>query len=474
MKQSIKCKFERLNNDRGVALVVAIMVFVVMAILGTSAVAIAYSDNIFSIHQEDTKKAQYAARSAVVVVEQAIIKQIEILKGLEDDVDAAIQAYENAPAEQRDAKKVLMDAAKLTYENFLSNDINNRVLPTSGTPTLKHDVVLSEDLETDGNTDTFTVGITYLSSEKFKLSGEAFVGGKKGKATKILNIKKEEITKEALLAVGLFEDALWAFQDIAVDANQEFKNKVYGKVSYGKGPKPKLTVIGTVPLPEQPRDPNPTIDTADVAFGKVVTVSALGLRQPADLYDVVKKDKSYDIGDLSTGKYTSDIVWDGKYTYNVDTSNGDVILMFNKVTITSNNVTFNASGGGSLYIYVENLSSTASNNNVEFNGTIQNANTQKTDIFLYIKTMPTDVAKNNFSGRNLYIYAPTVAINVKNNAENTGAIIAHNISMKNNGTYNYLSPKNNFPTGAGNYSTEAVFTLQSLAVDSGNSHWTKN
>ena len=66
-----------LKNQDGVALVVVIMVFVVMTILGTSAVSMVYSDNVFSTHQEYTKMAQYAARSAVTVVEEAVKQKLD-------------------------------------------------------------------------------------------------------------------------------------------------------------------------------------------------------------------------------------------------------------------------------------------------------------------------------------------------------------------------------------------------------------
>ena len=66
-------RIKRIGNNQGIALVVVLMVFVVSIILGTSAVSMAHNDNLFSQRQENSKQAYYAARSAVTLVEEAVM-----------------------------------------------------------------------------------------------------------------------------------------------------------------------------------------------------------------------------------------------------------------------------------------------------------------------------------------------------------------------------------------------------------------
>jgi|GEM_PF-4818562 len=480
MKHKYVKRFRNINNNQGVALVIVIMVFVVMTILGTSAVSMVYSDNMFSQQQEDGKKAHYAARAAVASVEQAIHNQVDILDSLQFAMDDAITEWQKD--QTNDDKKALMDAAVSNY-NLLFDEIYDEVLPT--TTILKHKTKIAESLETDSVSNEFVVEVQSLGSDNYKLSSVATVNGKKGNAVRVINIKKNDTPKTIQVAVGAFDDALYAYNDIDVDSDNEDKNKVKGGVTYGKGPKPVLTVVKPNILPDDPRDPNPELKDAKSAFEEI-SAGTLTLTPKTEigLHTVTGQgsNKNYKIDYLNSGYYASNLTLNGDYPYNVDTSKGDVILRFDAVVTTTNKpVVFNASGGGNLIIYIDSLTNSGQGNNFEINGSDETSSGSttiaKTDIYVFIKT--NDALKNNFDGNNAFIYAPTSTVQVKNGTEFKGSIVADQILMKNNGEFAHSPSKldfNPYVDEEEGITTKTLFTIKTLTYDPDDpnqNYWTK-
>ena len=454
MKDVFFKRMKAINNKSGVAIVVVIMVFVVTTILGASAVSMVYSDNMFSIHQEETKQAQFAARSAVTVVEKAIKDKLADLEESENQLQAAISAYLSAVTEADQTAKHAAMVAKLSARDALADEIFGTpsvdvVLPYDQFDDVDHQVAISgsDEFSIDqGNNIQVSIKKQTGSGNMYRLESLTTVtnGNRtaKGKAVRVITIESNPETVSTALPRGWFEDALWAKDTIVVGNNNDI---ITGNVTYGNGTAP--TALNMSPgYSIRQRDPLEELPPAPIDFFNTIKNGVTLGEKTTNFYTVSGKNKI--ITQANNGHYTnsSGSTIDFNDTYTVNTGNagaGDVILRFNYADIDSNNVQFNVSGVNDLIIYIGSMSSAKDKNNLTFKSD------GGADIYLIFEGDATNFAKNNVYGKNLYIYAPNSDLDFKNNIGGEGngqgvyqgAMIGKNIKMKNGADIKYVPTK---------------------------------
>lgn len=453
MKQILTQRLKKLNNSRGVALVVIIMVLVVTTILGASAVSMVYSDNMFSQHQEETRKAQYAARSAVTVVEKAIADKLEELEAIENQLQAAISAYLSSTTEAEVASNLAAMQAKEAERDSLRDQIfgtasTDIVLPYDTVSDVSHTVQVtsSEEFDVDsGNEFTVTIEKIGTSGNKYRIESLTTLSNgdrtAKGKAVRQIVIESNPVVLSTLLPTGWFEDALWAKDTITVGNNNHV---IQGNVTFGSGSTPSALEMDPG-YHIRKRDPSEELPPAPSAFFTTLVSSspAIGTTTSATFFTPSGSNKN--ITTANNAYYNNTITNRIKFndTYTVNTTTADVIQHIDFAEIDANNVTFNVSGANDYILYIGNIASPKATNNVTFKAT------GGADIYLIFDGDASNLVKNNIYGSNLYIYAPNSDLEFKNNIGGegngqgtyTGAIIGKTIKIKNNADIKYQPTK---------------------------------
>ncbi|PKM84155.1 MAG: hypothetical protein CVU86_08715 [Firmicutes bacterium HGW-Firmicutes-11] len=455
MKSIYNRRVKSINNRKGVAIVVVILVFVVTTILGASAVSLVYSDNMFSQHQEETKQAQFAARSAVTVVEKAIKDKLADLEEKEQQMNDAIADYLTQTEEPALTQKYDIMQEKITTRNDLFEEIfgtvlSDVVLPFSTGIGVTHQVAVSGSDQFDidqGN--IINVSVTKQTDNVYRLESLTTVtnGNRtaKGKAIRVITIESNPEIVSTALPKGWFEDALWAKNTITVGNNNHV---ITGNVTYGIPPAPSAIEMDagyTIRL----RDTEEELPPEPIDFFNTLISSNPAIETLDDtitFYSGSGNNKS--ITQANNAHYTNTsatkIKFDSTYQVNTgSTGSGDVILRINYADIDSNKVEFIVSGDNDFIVYIGSMSSAQDKNNVTFKST------GGADIYLIFEGDATNFTKNNIYGSNLYIYAPNSDLDFKNNVGGEGngqgvfkgAIIAKSIKINNNADIKYVPTK---------------------------------
>lgn len=481
----LRQRIKGIRNNKGVALVVILMVFLVTIILGTSAASIVFSDNMFSIHQKESKQAYYAARSAISVVEAAIIEEVKAQKEKADLVLAA------STPEQ-------LIAAQIDYEavtnRLMGDGADITVLPNVTKDSVRHKIVLSSNqFDIDEDPDEILVDVGYRPDGTYLIEAKATVNGTESKASRILYLNSVPQVKSITQAAIAFKNALYAHQDITSKTSQGSAiTTVNGTASWGYGfPKPNLTygmtgqdsTITQDMYGERGPDQSPTLTSADTMFERIAGSGTLG----SGTLPVPKKVSGknvYDLTAANSGVFTS-LDLDG--TYNADTTAGDVVLKISYADFT-NNVNFKITQGTNhLIIYV--VDSVGDGNNLTFEGRSHDTsdpNASHSDIMFILGDGVDKFAQNNIMGKYFYIYAPHSELEIDNNIGGVGskadqelglvgAIIANSIYVGNGGTITYKAPNDDLLEDFGDmYASGSAITLTvNTYTESSLSYWLK-
>lgn len=491
-------RIKRIGNNQGIALVVVLMVFVVSIILGTSAVSMAHNDNLFSQRQENSKKAYYAARSAVTVVEEAVMAKIEELKTQISIVQQKANAYNDAiaagaaPAELAQKADELATAEAIydsLHQQIMGTSVKAMILPNSYYAQLTHEVAIDsggDKFDIDDPDTPLPVTISYDDTKEgvYRIESEATRNGVKGKAVRILDINSTNTTIH-IASEGVYRGALEAlgYIDNGNSTVINDSNAYYGENADGQTNGPEIefnpSSFSTEELPEDTVFATPIDYFATITPG--VTLTSYPSATP-DFYstDKVGKKDEYSIDSTNNGSYQSNKLWDR--TYNVNTTGGNVILRFNSLSLSSNNVVFDVTGGKHLIIYIDYVVPFQGSNKMTFKaeGT--------SDVYLILAGDATEFAKNNITGNNVYVYASESTVDFKNGIGGTylddkgkeqagpfiGAIKAKNIKLGNSALFTYTPPNLNNPSGSEGGSSAADLVLTQLTIDMGSSFWAKD
>lgn len=318
------------KNSSGMTLALVIIIFSVVAIIGTILLTLSLSQVTSAAASEDMTAAYYYARSAVDIVSTDIQKKQQDLINAENTLlqvlnGAGTQAVKNAAIATYNTKMAEFDALKLIPA------------ATSETCTVQVSNILSQPL---------TVNISLLASGKIQLSCEAaydsFSSSAKAQIGQFVKQQKT-VTYSAPTPIDttwLGDDALYSWGNVLLDSgnftmqsatSSQGTISAQGTIAEGNGFTEKS-------VPEAPKTENVPHDIPILvapALSDKRGVSLAGTR-------VLTPDNSG-----YYGMFDETIRW----TVNT-TADKDVILVFNSFT-TDGNCLINVTGPGNLYIYVK-------------------------------------------------------------------------------------------------------------------------
>ena len=453
---------KKLKSENGIVLALIVIVFAVLAIVTTSVVAIVYSDAKFSVDDENSSKAYYAARSAVSTVEQAINIELKKSNTLKLTLSTARSVYES---NKTNANFNAYMTARSDYLNQ-TNYINNNVLPpTSGSRT---HIVKIAGLATDNTSDEYTVSITpHLS--RYRLEASATVKGKTRTVAKYLGSNYLPAATINVTTHTLFENSLYSLGEIQVGNNGDIYSEVFGggDVSYFNGTKPIFTMHDGSEVIQ--RSSNPTLPPPSTLMAP---------------YLPPLTSETFAAGNITSGNYGSQN-WSGDYI--ADATSANVVLQFDNVNLAGD-FSFKVKGNKALIIYTTGIfSKSSANAQLKMIFQPDTINIDDSEIYLIIDSVDTATDsffddRNNFKANNFTLYAPYTNLNFKNNFGGQGpsgmmegSILGKNITLKNNADIKYIKPSL-FNVNVGDQSIGTTATAIQLydATDSGAGYWLKN
>lgn len=468
------------GNKKGMALASVLVVFVLVGLMAVSVASMVYSDTMFSLDDENGKKAYYAARSAVETVERAVLGELAalqdekalIVNGLREEIEALNEEYSNGFIEDANEGESLADAYARLYADIVDSydteilayqgsysSFRDNVLPGETVDSYTHTVTI-EGFETSSS--EFDVDITAVEDPDqtgvtagFYLESTADVNGKTARVRKWLGIR---ITSEDSIVIqslqqsdtgpNLFDNAIYSYGDLA------FGN--------GGGGGAVAQITGGI-VYEGNLYNGANVNASSVPFKQVPPTDMETIRPPADLlpYDPATIDESSTtlpttIDQSDSAYYKNEVIINKDYT--VDTSQGDVVLKMNSVLV-SGSFGFHVTGTNSFYWYILDeanpgvpvvISKPA--NNVDAIVCDEGA-----EAYLIVDQLPGDYDPDdnvlNFSfGKNnvtmeAYVYAPYSTLMLKNNLDLTGSVVAGGFDIWNGSVITYHEPGTNPPLG---------------------------
>lgn len=329
-----------LKNNRGMTLAVVIIIFAVVAIVGTTVLTISLSQNTSSVASEDTTAAYYYSRSAIDIVSTDIKAKYKTIADAQVVID---QLSASGTATQAQ-----IDAAMAAYNTAVTQFNALRLIPptTADTYSVQVGSILAQPL---------TVNINLLSSGIIQLSCEATYEGDTSSARAQIGTFTMQTASQVFYmntsvdTTWLGDDAFYSWGNINLDSGNFTMHSstpsqgtisAQGTITQENGfsdksspPAPKTSGVShDMPILVAPTEPDKT--GTSLAGTKTLTSSNNGYYGPL----------------WSIGKNGS--VSGVTVNWTVNTSGGDVVLVFDAF-YTSGSSTINVIGSGNLYIYVK-------------------------------------------------------------------------------------------------------------------------
>ncbi len=452
MKSTIK-------SSKGAALAVLIIIFAVIAIVGTTVLTISLYQTKLSVASEDTTAAYYYARSAVEIISSNIEDKYDKL----DDLRAIVDALPETASEE-DANKAIND-----YNIALAAFKDLKIIPAAPSETCRVNVsgILPDPLTVEvnlvntGGTDTIELSCT-ATYEGYTSSARAQIGTFTDESINV------PIQSEVEFNVGdLGKDTVFSWGDIHIQGSnikmndygtQKATMSAQGKFITNNGKTPEGDFFNLTPVTREmpvlvPPTTLPSHSTTLLSGTQSLGPGDSGYYGP--LY-------TYKNGKI---KYVS-IDW------TVDTSGGDVVLIFDGM-LTANDTNITVSGPNDLFIYIRepyngdekvttrrtllDLANTTEIKSpdgiphtyfIVYNDIVQKKQAELDTTLLpasTAKTISADRANldtinisNNSKAISAYFYAPGCLLNVENLSAIDGAIYGSEINVQGNKTFNYV------------------------------------
>ncbi|HZK61912.1 MAG TPA: hypothetical protein VFC41_07525, partial [Anaerovoracaceae bacterium] len=436
-----------ISNKNGMALALVLMIFAVVTITATAGLSISLSDTKLGVASENYVKAKYFARSAADVISTDIDNKMKELERLEAIMNNASLETVEAAQDNYEAEKARVEALNLIPLN--PGEINR----------VKVAGIADNDIDVEIRKVNGFVEVTGIYTYEGRNAKSKVRIGQVTSATHDLTIPSTN-----------GKNSLYTWGDIKKEKSKDLDHTGY--ISAGG-------------------------DASGVSGGISNDKRGITIIVPPETVFNIIKNTSTARGKLNTEKITAanngyygDYI-DSNLNWNVDTTGGDVILIFNSITSSDNHATIKVMGNNTLYIYlVEDDSDTlfyVKNNLVIYSydiGKDKKGNTIeieqpdviRTSIIAYTKEMqnwyknpannpntviPADKVvvgneatvsfggKNN-SNVNAYMYLPYCDVNVKNNSTLKGFVYSSSFTFEQNNSLTFIDfntgniiPKNN-------------------------------
>lgn len=421
---------KNIKNENGMALAIVIIIFAIVTITASAALSISLSDTKLSVANENYMQAHYVARSAADVVSNDINAKMKQLKQVEDAMHAASAEDKEEAIQNYEIAKNQFDALNLVPEPGYSNSVR-----VGGIGVNPVEVIITNE------------------SGNIKVSASYQEEGRLGKA----NVRVGTVSPlNKTLTIPNFsgDNAIYTWGNLIKDKQHMITINGGGIISTG-APKPE----------NNPLDGVVYNDKRGVGIIAPPTVERSKIKNAGNLKDdkaainINKNDSGYyDV--LDFGNNNKSVL-----NWNVDTSQGDVILIFSSLR-ANNGATINVSGNNHLYIYLEETDNPAIlgfNNGLTINS-VGDSNAVRTTIVAYTNEMQTwyedpikiaagtndfipedqvvttgynNIGTWNNLDVNAYMYLPYCSFSVKNSPTITGALYSGSFTFGNNGTVNY-------------------------------------
>ncbi|SDK52446.1 DUF7305 domain-containing protein [Natronincola ferrireducens] len=468
--------FNYLRNKKGIVMPLVVILFAIVIILTTVTITAVNFESKHGIIDENQTKAYYVARSAVdavraaieIEVQEKISDRISVVEAKSKAIDEIDSGDPDEMAEYLEAlNQAVLDLQNAQYEYNLGLDfIRNHVLPVGGTTHTVEGIV-------GADTGDIVVNVIPVSGG-YKLQASATVNGNTARAALKLNFDTDNETYSILINSeettstweeyelpanhpASFGDAFYSHNNVNLGNNVDLTKSNGTKAS---GRYEGIINIGNNKLGDfsqsEPTDP---IEPKELLPVDISTDSRFEDLKTTDLPPTIRA--------IDSGYYGSIALGHNKH-FTVDTTEGDVILMLNRLEFGNNN-SFHVTGSGKFYLYIYDNSKSdggitfSSGNKPTF--TQDNMSGGAIPLTYIIIDQPEDdrdVENNKIIVRNSiklygYLYAPYSSFQFQNtkNSEPVvhGSIVAGNISGGNNIGIVHIDPSSGSGGSGGEGST---------------------
>lgn len=431
--------FSLIKSKKGMALATVIGIFATVAVLGTATATVAVSQARSAKKAEEVTAARYLARAAVDIVSKQLEDKLNKVDAARSALLNALPAEKTAALEAYEAAKAALAATRLIPASYSSPEavIVDGILENEP-------VTVYVNRVAKGGKDYLEVSCTL-----------SYNGGRGSASARVSSIAQES----ASVTISSYVESEFFWQGDAIYS--------WGNVRFDKAPDVKgdgaITAAGTV-------------------TGYPKGISGVGrdmpiLIPPAGVLDIDKTSSTKKAQMVSGGKIDITPADNGyygalscdKFEWSVDTSAGDVILIFDSIE-GKNKCEINIRNGqNKLYIYVIESSTYTADKHprkstlisfknrfdiiglddsdrpltyiIAFNDSVQRYyQTHDSNLIPedQIPTSPIDeVDIKNGPRLDAYFYLPCTDISFKNNSTITGAVYASSMYAKNNTTITF-------------------------------------
>src|SRR5665648_355818 len=274
-------------NKKGMALALVLMIFAVVSIIAATGLTIALSQTKQSVSNQKYVEAYYFARSATDVVSADLINNIIKLNNMQPDVNSTTEEA-------------------LTFEAFKA-DVD-KMLTTS---------IVTVDGIVPGNSVQSNVIVTNMDGQKLVAVSTTYVKDGRSSTAKV---QLGMISPQAITVSGA-KSAIYSWGDINIGNNLTVVGDA--NIAYGGT---------TAQIKDKDLEAEHSVRDVDFVIPPVFS----GLKNKNTLY---------------SSNQNTVVSINNSFNWNVNTGLGDVILIFNQLTINKDS-TINVTGGNNLYIYI--------------------------------------------------------------------------------------------------------------------------
>jgi len=417
-------KMDLLKKQDGIALVLVMITFMVIALLGAAVATAAVNEVKQAAVLDKDTRAYYKARSAADVVITSIQEKLIALKE-QDDIIQGLLGGGGTEAE--------INAAIAVYD-AMKAEFNSAVPENEGDPPGTVQVNNLDDI------DSIQV---YREGDYIVCEAEATVYDMSARAKVRIEQSSSEQFDSAwteTVQVPLFEEAIYANGDLEFNGSS---NIVYGDVLY-EGNLTKKTpntpgyscAKNNEDRPYLPLDP-PTLDEGKT-WTNTITIAQNGV------YDKVD--------------YTK------KATINIDTKEKDNVKLHIKELNFSNKLEIIATGTGRVDLYVDKMNYAGGNSNLSVVSSDKNV----PNVFLNLMN-DVDFTLSGSDKFQCYLYAPAQTITFGGTIDICGSVIAGDFRSNGNLTVKYNPPSLDEDDGTVDQTIEHDVSYYRLGVLGNNS-----